>query len=126
MFKTKSKGFTFIEIIIAMAILVVGILGIAALFPVGIKASARAVNLTKAALLGQTVLEEIKRDGYDSLSGDSGVRETVESDDYPGFSYRVEWLPVEGVEYLKDITVTISWNEGNTQRSRNFITYLSR
>jgi prepilin-type N-terminal cleavage/methylation domain-containing protein len=55
-----QKGFTLIEIIAALAIIGLGLVGILSLFPVGIDASKRAGDLTNATVLGQSVLTQIR------------------------------------------------------------------
>ncbi|OPZ03758.1 MAG: hypothetical protein BWZ10_03261 [candidate division BRC1 bacterium ADurb.BinA364] len=55
-------GFTFLEVLVSLIILVSGVLAIANFFPVSLKASSRARLLSKAALLAQMKAEEIRRD----------------------------------------------------------------
>lgn len=62
-------GFTLIEITIALLILAVGLVGILALFPVGFDAAGRASNVTVATFKAQEIIEELKRDGYNSAMG---------------------------------------------------------
>ncbi len=54
------KGFTLIEIIAALAIIGLGLVGILSLFPVGIDASKRAGDLTNATVLAQGVISQIR------------------------------------------------------------------
>jgi len=56
----RQKGFTLIEVIAALAIIGLGLVGILSLFPVGIDASKRAGELTHATLLAQGVLNQIR------------------------------------------------------------------
>ncbi len=49
------NGFTLIEILIAMTVLVVGLVGILALFPVGIKSGTESVEDTNAAIIASSV-----------------------------------------------------------------------
>lgn len=55
-----QKGFTLIEIIAALAIIGLGLVGILSLFPVGIDASKRAGDLTNATVLAHGVLDQIR------------------------------------------------------------------
>jgi prepilin-type N-terminal cleavage/methylation domain-containing protein len=54
------RAFTLIEVIAALAIIGLGLVGILSLFPVGIDASKRAGDLTNATILGQSVLDQIR------------------------------------------------------------------
>jgi len=56
----NKKGFSLLEIIFALAILVIGIVGVLALFPVGLKASKRSGDFTMATILAQRQMENIK------------------------------------------------------------------
>ncbi len=55
-----QKGFTLIEIIAALAIMGLGLIGILSLFPVGIDASKRAGDLTNATVLAHSVLDQMR------------------------------------------------------------------
>ncbi len=54
------KGFTLIEVVAALAIIGLGLVGILSLFPVGIDASKRAGDLTHATELARGVLNQIR------------------------------------------------------------------
>lgn len=58
----KNKGFTFLEVVVSLAILLAGILTIVNLFPLTLKATSRAAMISKATLLSQLKAEEIRRD----------------------------------------------------------------
>ena len=53
--RTAQRGFTILEILIALVVLGIGILGIVALFPVGIKSTSGSVNDSNAAMLADSV-----------------------------------------------------------------------
>lgn len=58
--KRNSKGLTLIEVVASLGIIAVGLVGLLALFPVGIEASARAGDRTSAALLGEYVIDQVR------------------------------------------------------------------
>jgi prepilin-type N-terminal cleavage/methylation domain-containing protein len=53
--KKRNDGFTLVEILIAMVVLSVGMLGILALFPAGIKADQQTLQQTYVAQIGESV-----------------------------------------------------------------------
>ena len=53
--RSAASGFTLIEILISLTILVIGLVGILALFPVGIHASRASVEETSASILAESV-----------------------------------------------------------------------
>jgi prepilin-type N-terminal cleavage/methylation domain-containing protein len=56
------RGYTLIEVLVALAILLAGVLAIVMFFPRTLSASAEAVLVTEAAVLAQMKAEEIRRD----------------------------------------------------------------
>ncbi len=131
--QAKEKGFTFFEVIFITVILSLGLLTIIEIFPLGFKAKEAAEQYSITALLGQKIIEEVKREGYESLSGLSssesenrGAREG-EFENYQGYMYRLEWCDSE-TPYLRKLKVTILLNnseikskerEGNTENDLN-------
>ena len=57
--KSEMAGFTLLEILISMVILMVGLLGILAVFPTAMRAAARAVEDTYCASIAQSVIDAI-------------------------------------------------------------------
>lgn len=118
-------GFTLIEIITSLAVMVIGLVGILALFPVGFHASKRAADWTQVGFFAQEKMEEIKMKGFADAKS--------ETEQLPGnkagiFSREVVTADTEGYDGgLKEITVKVHW----TQRGRKepfeevFKTYLA-
>ena len=57
---SNSKGFTIVEILIAMVVLSLGLLGILGVFPVGIKKTAEIVEDSNAAIIAESVQNAIE------------------------------------------------------------------
>jgi hypothetical protein len=57
--RQDEQGFTLIEILIAMVVLMVGLLGILAVFPTAMRSAARAVEDTYCAAISQSVVDAI-------------------------------------------------------------------
>ncbi len=87
MYPAKTqKGFTLIEIIAALAIIGLGLVGILSLFPVGIDASRRAGDMTNATVLGQSIFNQIRsaaKKGDMSLGEAKSRFETSVPKDFP-------------------------------------------
>lgn len=122
----KEKGFTLFEVIFITVILSLGLLTIIEIFPLGFKAKEAAEQYSVAALLGQEIIEEIKRKGYESLSGLSspqsenrGIKEG-ESKDYQGYRYRLEWCDSK-TPYLRRLKVTILFNNSRGGNTENYL-----
>lgn len=125
----NKKGFSLLELIIAIAVLTIGLIGVLQIFPIGLRASQRAGMITRASFLAQNKMEDIKLAGFDAmtelppripLSGKDGDFEWV---------VKIDNVSLEGVESsgdMRKITVTVSWPERNATRSKDFITYVTR
>lgn len=55
-----NHGFTLIEVIAALGIIALGLVGLLSLFPVGIDQSKRASDITNTSVLAQSKLEEVR------------------------------------------------------------------
>jgi prepilin-type N-terminal cleavage/methylation domain-containing protein len=56
------RGFTLLEVIVAVLVLAIGISAIVAIFPTSLRAAKDAEDLTRATMLAQRKAEEIRRD----------------------------------------------------------------
>jgi len=129
----NKKGFSLLEIIFALAILVIGIVGVLALFPVGLKASKRSGDFTMATVLAQRQMETMKRardiytnnwapTGNPQLWGYPNSKEFVGN---PGYSWKAIVSEL-GITNLRQVTLSIYWLDGGSQRSEDFVTYLAK
>ena len=58
--RRKNRGVTLIEVVSALGIIAIGLVGLLALFPVAIRESARAGDRTSAAILAEYVIEQLR------------------------------------------------------------------
>ena len=130
-------GFALVEVILATAILSGGLLMIVRVFPLGLRIEQKVERHSTASLLGQTLMEVIKRRGYDDLSEafpeDATAHGTGEGDfeEYQGYSYQVEWWDTE-TPNLRKVRVRILYEEPGAEDKNNprqyleLVTYLAR
>jgi type II secretory pathway pseudopilin PulG len=134
----NKKGFSLLEVIFALAILIVGIVGVLAFFPVGLKASKRSGDFTVAAFLAQQQMDSIKIAGWSVYGTNNGwynyrgyrVNYSDGESPFPinpNFSWvaHVEDLSPT-VANLKQVTLSIYWLDGGSQQSEDFVTYLAK
>ena len=133
--KRCEWGFTLIEIVIALLVLAIGLVGLLALFPVGFDAAARAGDITTATFLAQSLIEDAKREGYDGLT--VGTTEVIFVDnanfthDYPKYeSEKVVEDP--GAPGVRKVTVKVYWpadagelGSRDNQKNVEFATYIA-
>ncbi len=110
----SRDGFTLIEVLVALLILSVGLLGIAGLTVGIIRGDFFSKNITSATVIAQTQLETVENTGYInanttnfpssaasvSMGGVNFSRTTTITDNSPATN-------------VKTISVTVAWNEAN-------------
>jgi type IV pilus modification protein PilV len=110
----KQKGFSLIEVLIALVILSIALLGLAGLMVTTTKSNSYGNQMTEAVTFGQDKLEELRITRRDLIvSGNDEVQGST------GFPYSRSWtistLPnptPPPTDLQKAITLTVSWNQG--------------
>lgn len=121
----SQNGFTLLEVLVAIVILTIGLLGTAGLTTGVIRGNHYSKNITSATAAAQTQLESIKSSGYAnatttnfpsdavSMGGMTFTRTTTVTNSSPAAN-------------MKTVSVTVSWTESNnTSRSVNLQTILA-
>ena len=133
---SKNKGFTLIELIIAIFILSVGILGVLGMFPLGIQVAKSSEMATVATQLAQAKTEEIISQPYQEIF----IGEVIESPLPSPFnaytretkaSYVDPLLDLQEIgidKGIKKIEVTVSWESplGVTEKNIQMITLINQ
>lgn len=102
----NAKGFLMIEVILAIAIIAVGLFAVMSLATVVIKGNIQSKKVTTAITLAQDKMEYFKGITYDNISGTY----TVSND------YYLEALVQNNIPgtNTKTVTVDVYWNPGTT------------
>ena len=131
----SNTGFTLLEILIALAILVIGVAAVVNLFPIGLHASKRAADFTSAAILAQEKMAELMYLGYynlanihDDITTIPGYLEDKEQFPSPDDAYSW-WLRLDdaavSVDNLCFATLQIYWLDRGVERHATFVTYIA-
>jgi len=124
-------GFTLLEIVIALTIFAIGLVGLLSLFPIAFHSSKRASDLTEATIYAQEIMEKIKQLDYSDIDSDLENDATftndlnIENDSRFTFDVTVTTggsLP----SGLKRVVLVIDWTEGGKSFSEEFVTYIAR
>lgn len=109
-----GKGFTIVEILIAMVVLSLGLLGILGVFPAGIRQTAKIVEDTNSAIIAESALNAIKLGLH---------RMRIEDGADKGFIYLgegVDALLEEQEKYLPVDFTTLDGNEINIEKEADY------
>lgn len=129
--RRNNKGFTLLEIVFALAILTIGIVGVLAVFPVGLRASKRSGDFTMAAILAQRQMATIRKAGqavYNPYDGNwPSYEEPFNDPHHPHFTkwHVVFTQPTLGIANLYTVDLKIYWLDRGAVRSEVFTTYLA-
>ncbi|MFA5047788.1 MAG: prepilin-type N-terminal cleavage/methylation domain-containing protein [Patescibacteria group bacterium] len=128
---TNHRGISIIEALIAIAILLIGILSIARIFPLATKISRSAEETTIAANLAQNEIETLFSLGYDGLgTGLVEAKHRLATDpSNPFYAYQRQ-TDVSYVDAnlststsdtgLKKVTVTVFWRNPATNNEKSY------
>jgi type IV pilus modification protein PilV len=111
----NNKGTTLIELLIALSVLSVGLLGVSKMQLFGIQSNAHANKLTVATILAQDRLEQIKaviRSGQTVVASDFPLDDYGSIANFSGFRRQVT---INNGTDFNTISVTTSWVSSRTR-----------
>lgn len=118
--RKREGGFTLLEVLVALTILAVGLLGIAAMQTSAIIANKSSNNFGQATLMCEQVLEQMKAQMFDTIQT-SAVGISGGNPDTAAFDNTVPTTVINGVQYFrvwnvagtdpKEITVYVLWRD---------------
>lgn len=118
--RRRNSGFTLVEMIVAALLLIIGAVAALNCISNATKTTAMANDLTTASLLGPQKLAELEADPTQLTSDQSGDF----GDNYPGWRWEANIETIDVPDVVK-VTVTVLWGRGASERTAEFITYLS-
>ena len=132
----KRPGFTFLELLIALTLFLVGMVSIVQIFPANRRLLSQNDHMTQATFLAQETVEQLLAVNYDSLTtGTYIARSAVPNSagtELAAFERQVvvEYLDtdrnVTNTDLgLKQITVTMYWQEYKREQTIQIVTYVA-
>jgi type II secretion system protein I len=106
----NKKGFSLIEVLVALVILSIAILATAGLMVTTTKNNSFGNHMTEAATLAQDKMEELLVTDWGSISNNNDV---VLVQGSMGMPFTRNWNVADAAS-LKTITVTVNWNDGTS------------
>ena len=99
----NHKGFTLVEIMIAIFILVIALLGLISVTVMVIKGNSFSKTMTTATTLAKDKMEELKNTGYGSLASDTDTVESI-------YTRTLIVTPDSPAANMKTIEVKVEWD----------------
>lgn len=116
--RRRDAGFTMIEVMIAVLLTALAVIGVIALFRVETRASGFSRHETEAAVLAQDKLEELRTQTAVATTTTETTLNDVGTTLPPGLYTRVSTVAAGAADpTVLDITVTVSWDESGEARS---------
>jgi len=116
------EAFTLIEVLLAIGILALGITAVLFLFSMGARSHRRAIDRTRAALLADTVVNDLRA----SFPPDDppALPPNATHLDFPGFTYDVAFAQLPDSQHYYRVSVLVRWGSvGAPPDPRNSETY---
>ena len=120
-----SRGFSLVEVLIAMAILAVILMTLIGVFIYGYNAISRTKQLATATEICQSEVERIRRLSFDSLSGLSAAFTD------PRLATLISGTGTRTLEAdigadIRKLTVSVSWKHRGVDMRKDVVTYVTR
>ncbi len=106
----RNSGFTLIEIMIAIAIIAIGIFGVMSLIITVMKGNTLSKRVTTATTIAQDRMEDFKRMDYDSVVDDSNTNTDYDTEYY----WEADVEDDTPATDTKTITVDVYWDPATT------------
>lgn len=103
----RSRGFTLVEMIVAILLIGVGLMGLAAISSTVTRANVQSSALTAGSALAQERIERLRTEAYSAIVNGNDTRVV------DGVTYTRTWEVTNDTPNvgLKTVAVTVSWNE---------------
>jgi len=113
---SSKKGFTLVEVLIAVSLFAVGLLAVARMLDTAIQYNSSARSITEATEIAHSQMEQLMNSPYDDASLDEAFSpygpNTIAN-------YNVSWTVRENVPMsaMKTISLSVAWNSRGENKS---------
>jgi len=129
LYPCKISAFTLIEVLIALAVTVIGLVPLLHLLTTSILMTDSAWNLSQATLIGNAKLAEVITENNLEIGTDQGSVESQEKEivfDWQSKVTEAQIVELEdmGLTGMHKVTVTVMWHEGQSRKQIFLTTYV--
>jgi len=129
LYPCKISAFTLIEVLIALAVTVIGLVPLLHLLTTSILMTDSAWNLSQATLIGNAKLAEVITENNLEIGTDQGSVESQEKEivfDWQSKVTEAQIVELEdmGLTGMHKATVTVMWHEGQSRKQIFLTTYV--
>lgn len=122
----RSSGFTLVEILVALAVAMVVLIPLQALFSLGLRAGSLATDSSRALLLAEAGLE-LHAGRIDLAAGEEAERLDSRFERRSTVQPRPDLLPAgSGQALAYEVSVSVIWQDGRRQRNVTLSTLMLR
>lgn len=125
---SKASGFTLIEILVALGVMILGMTSAFALFAAATAMHKHAVVQSTAAILADNIFSRVESEltaGAD-ISRIAKTNADARDEGYGGYTYDLELVPIDTQENEIYVRLTIKWRKEGKKRHQQFSTILLR
>ena len=114
-----QEGFTLLEVIVAISILMFGILAVASMQSASIRGNALSISLTEGTALAADRVEKILTRSWTHADLTHNTTGTYHSDPSPPSGFTVRWTVTDNspITDTKTVLITVSWKEHGVDKS---------
>ncbi|CAB1064437.1 hypothetical protein D1BOALGB6SA_9231 [Olavius sp. associated proteobacterium Delta 1] len=114
--RQNTRGFSLIELLIAMAIMALAMLAAATMQLSAVRNTTNGNMVTQANMLAKGKMEELKNTKDLTTIDGGGTASGINDDGQPGGIYDLSWTVDNLGSSARRITVTVQWNRGSRTR----------
>lgn len=118
--RCSRLGFSMLEVLLSLTIFSIAVVGIIEGITLQLRSERGAEEITRAAILAQNVLEEIRQSGEYSDDSQKGRFEGEDA----GFEWQYDMTETD-TNGLYKVSVTVLWSDGMAKRDYAIETFLS-
>ncbi len=114
-YRSKIAGFTLIELVVAILIFAIGIVGILKMHQAAIQASSYNRQLTEAVAIAQDRLERLHGLQFTNADMAVGVHNTITVFSPPprNLPYNISWTVAQPATFVRTVALSVTWMEKN-------------